>query len=77
MTRYDGPVEAGMVFTAPDNDGKLGYRRVRVVGRMHGDASTLILEEMPGRCLGRYRGEIFKCPELNLRVVFQPEEQAT
>lgn len=70
--RYDGPVDVGQIFTAPDNDGILGYRRVRVVGWY--DDTTLVLEEMPGRIRYARSGEIFKCPELNLRIVFQPEE---
>jgi hypothetical protein len=70
--RYDGPVEVGMVFTAPDNDGKLGYRRVKVIADLGG--GTLVLEEMPGRIRYSQAGSIFKCPELNLRIVFEPEE---
>jgi hypothetical protein len=71
MGRYGGPVEEGMVFTCPDNDGLLGYRRVKVVGWY--DDETLILEEMPGRIRSTV-GYIFRCPLVNLRIVFVPEE---
>jgi hypothetical protein len=72
--KYIGPLEIGQVFTAPDNDGRLGFRRVRLVGFMPDDPETLILEEMPSRVVGRHHGELLKCPELNLRIVFELEE---
>lgn len=73
--RYDGPIEPGMVFTAPGNDGKV-LRRDKVIGRMPDDASLLIMEALPcpmRKRLGSGVGELFKCPELNLRVVMRPE----
>lgn len=72
--RYEGRIEEGQIFTCPDNNGVLGYRRVKVIGRY--DESTLILEEMPGRIRYSQTGSIFKCPELNLRIVFIPEEES-
>lgn len=76
MTRpyYEGPVEPGMVFTCPDNDGVLGYRRVRVVARRFDDERTLIIEDMPSRVYKNMRGGLTPCPEVNLRIVFIPEE---
>lgn len=73
VDRYSGPVEPGMVFTAPDNDGKLGYRRVKVIARTI-DSDILIIEEMPSRIRYVQSGQISKCPETNLRIVFVPEE---
>lgn len=70
MTKYEGPIEDGMVFTAPDNDGNV-FRRVRVVG--HHIDGDLICEDLPSRYRGRH-GEVFRCPEFNLRVVFKPEQ---
>lgn len=72
MKRYTGEVTEGMIFTAPDNDGRLGYRRVKVVAWY--DDETVILEEMPGRIRYSQPGAIFKCPLVNLRIVFVPEE---
>lgn len=73
MKKYEGPIEVGMVFTAPDNDGQLGYRRVRLLARHPFKDGTLIIEEMKSRMKGRREGEIFPCPEANLRFVFEPE----
>lgn len=72
MDRYDGPVEPGMIFTCPDNDGTLGYRRVKVVGRHFDDPSLLFIEDLPSRLRHRPAG-VTSCPELNLRIVFVPE----
>lgn len=67
--KYDGPIRPGMIFTAPDNDGEFGYRRVKVVATDPEDG-LLILKEMPGRIRYAQVGSIFKCPEVNLRIVF-------
>lgn len=74
MEKYEGPIEVGDVFTCPDNAGVLGYRRVRVLARHLDDPSTLLMEDLPSRLRPRPVG-VFKCPELNLRIVFQPEPQ--
>lgn len=70
-SRYTGPVEVGMVFTAPDNNGALGYRRVKVIAEL--DDEMLVLEELASRIRYTTPGEIFKCPKKNLRIVFVPE----
>jgi hypothetical protein len=76
MDRYTGPLEAGMILTGPDNDGVLGYRRVKLILRE--DDGGWIYEEAPSRLtkkLGfRAPRELGRCPELNLRIVFRPEE---
>lgn len=71
--KYDGPIEEGMIFTSPDNDGELGYRRLKVIGA-DADDGMLVLKEMPGRIRYAPTGSVFKCPELNLRIVFFLEE---
>lgn len=73
--KYEGPLLIGQVFTAPDNDGVLGHRRLKLIGFMPDDPKTLILEEMTSRIRYCRPGEIMKCPELNLRVVFYLEEE--
>lgn len=76
MTRYEGPLELGMVLTAPDNEGVLGLRRVRLVAK-HIDGDWII-EDLPARMWRRFgpdRGPK-RCPEINLRIVFVPEEVA-
>jgi hypothetical protein len=62
-----------MIFTAPDNDGMLGYRRIRVVGE-HIDGGWVI-EDLPSRLMRIGLGSVQRCPDLNLRVVFRPEER--
>lgn len=76
IVRHPGPVEVGQVWTCRDNDGKLGYRRVRVLAE-HPDGGW-ILEDLPSRST-RSRGDRgvgvpFRCPDVNLRIVFVPEE---
>lgn len=71
--RYKGPVEPGMIFTCPDNDGVFGFRRVRVVARRFDDETTLIIEDLPSRVRPTAPVGIYPCPELNLRIVFVPE----
>lgn len=71
--KWKGPVSIGETFTAPDNDGELGFRRVRVIGRHPDDEKMLICQEQASRMKGRRVGEVFLCPELNLRIVFWPE----
>lgn len=73
--KYDGPIEVGQVFTCPDNDQVLGYRRVRVLAVHPFIEGVLILEEMPSRMKRVRVGEIFACPEVNLRIVFVPEPE--
>lgn len=73
MSKYEGQIEPGMIFTCPDNDGVLGYRRVRVVGRHFDDPTLLFIEDLPSRIRHRPSG-VLACPELNLRIVFEPEE---
>jgi hypothetical protein len=68
--RYDGPIERGMVFTAPDNNGTLGFRRIRVLGWDFDQ--RVIFEELPSR-MRLPVGDIRRIPELNLRIVFEPE----
>jgi hypothetical protein len=73
VKKYEGPIEVGMVFTCPDNSGELGFRRVRVLAA-HPDGGW-ILEDLPGRMKRENYGP-FRSPELNLRIVFQPEGEA-
>jgi len=76
--RYDGPIEPGMTFWAPDNEGQ-PYRRDRVIAIDPTRPDTIILEALS--CPMRKRpgsgvGEIFRCPEVNLRIVMRPEEES-
>jgi hypothetical protein len=70
VRKFEEEVYPGMVLTAPDNDGVLGFRRVRVLAE-HPDGGWLI-EDLPSRMRHRPRG-VTRCPELNLRIVFEPE----
>lgn len=69
--KYNGPIERGMIFTCPDNDGVLGLRRIRVVGRDFND--YVIYENLPGR-MRIDTHSLGRCPELNLRIVFELEQ---
>ena len=75
MDRYEGPLKVGMVLTAPDNDGKLGSRRIRLVGT-HVDGDWLY-DDLPARMWRKLgpSGETRRCAELNIRIVFRPEEE--
>lgn len=70
--KYNGPFEVGMVLTAPDNEGKLGFRRIRLLAE-HPDGGW-IYEDLPSR-MNRRRGlsDLGVCPEVSLRIVFEPE----
>lgn len=73
MNKYEGPIFVGQVFTAPDNDGVLGFRRVRVLAE-HPDGG-LIIEDLVSRCRkAGYLHQPNRMPEFSLRVVFVPEE---
>lgn len=75
MKRYEGPLEVGMILTAPDNDGELGYRRIRLVARDL-DGERWIYEDLPARIwrkLGPDSGHLSRVPEINIRIVFEPE----
>lgn len=74
MKRYEGLVEVDMVFTCPDNDGELGFRRVRILAE-HPDGGW-IFEDLPSRMNRLALKRLSVCPDLNLRVVFVPEEEA-
>jgi hypothetical protein len=71
--RYDGPLELGMVLTAPDNDGTLGYRRVKLVGQ-HMDGRWF-MEDLPSKLRPRPDRSSYPIDEANLRIVFRPEEE--
>lgn len=74
--KYEGELAIGMIFTCPDSDGELGFRRVKVIGR-HPDTGDWLIEELPSRLMTKVRGDIGairRCPEINLRIVFVPEE---
>jgi len=68
--KYEGQIERGMVFTAPDNDGVLGLRRIRVLCRDFDD--RIVYENLPGR-MRLDTGALGRAPELNLRIVFELE----
>jgi hypothetical protein len=70
--RYTGPLTVGMIMTAPDNDGRLGFRRLRLLAE-HPDGGWIV-EDLPSRAR-RSSGSLARCPELNLRIVFVPEEK--
>jgi hypothetical protein len=69
--RYKGPFEVGMILTCPDNDGELGFRRIRLLAP-YPDSDMWIYEDLPSR-LQHSSGHVGKLPELNLRIVFEPE----
>lgn len=73
MKRYEGSIEVGMVLTAPDNDGELGFRRVRVLAE-HPDGGWIV-DDLPSK-MTKLRQSTYGptvCPDINLRIVFQPE----
>lgn len=75
--RYDGPLRAGMVITGRDNDGMLGFRRDLLLGPHPFKPGIWIYEALPCRMrrhIDSGVGEIGTCPELNIRMIMQPEE---
>jgi hypothetical protein len=73
--KYEGPIEPGMVMVAPGSDGE-PFRRDLVLGLHPFKPDLVLLEALP--CKMRERsgsgiGEIFGCPEVNLRIVSDPE----
>jgi hypothetical protein len=77
--KYEGPLEPGMILTAPDNDGTLGFRRDLLLTRHPNKPDLWIYEALPCRMRaqpGSGVGQVGICPEINLRIVMQPEEGA-
>lgn len=74
--RYTGSLEPGMILTSPDNDGTLGYRRDKLLARHPDKPELWIYEALPCRMrkhAGSGVGQVGVCPEINLRIVMQPE----
>ncbi len=72
---YNGPIEPGMIFSAPGNDGKT-FRRDLVLGAHPFKPDIILLEALPCKMrsrLGSGVGEIIQCPEVNLRLISSPE----
>lgn len=71
--KYQGEIKIGSIWSAPDNDGSK-YRRIRIVAE-HIDGGW-IFEDLPSLLYPRGRAEINRCPDLNLRIIFKPEEDS-
>lgn len=74
--RYEGPIEPGMVFWGPDNEGR-PYRRDLILGRHPFKRDLILYEGLPclmRRAVGSGVGRMGVCPEINLRIVMRPED---
>ena len=69
--RYRGEVKLGSVWSAPNNDGSK-YRRIRIVAE-HIDGGW-IYEDLPSTLYPRGDRGMNRCPDLNLRIIFKPED---
>lgn len=68
-----------MILTAPDNDGTLGYRRDLLLCRHPNKPDLWLYEGLPCRMRkrpGSGVGTVGVCPEVNLRIVMRPEQEA-
>jgi len=75
-SRYEGPIEPGMVMWGPDNDGNV-FRRDLVLGRHPTKPDLILYEALPcpmRKRVGSGVGEIGACPEINMRIVMRPEK---
>jgi hypothetical protein len=75
LPTYDGPIEPGMIFWAPDNDGEV-YRRDMILCQHPTRPEYLVIEALDCamRKNGRGVGNVHLIPEINLRIVMRPEE---
>lgn len=75
--RYEGPIEPGMVFWAPGDDGE-PFRRDLILARHPTKPDLILYEALPCKMRakpGSGVGQVGACPEINLRIVMRPEEQ--
>lgn len=75
LEKYEGPIDPGMVMVAPGNEGE-PYRRDLVLARHPFEPDSIILEALPCKMRARRGsgvGEVFVCPEINLRIISRPE----
>jgi len=66
---YKGPIEVGMIFVA-NTDRYKPFRKIRILAP-HPDGGWLY-EDLPSKCRPRPFG-FGRCPDFNLRYVFEPE----